>query len=179
MSLATRPRESLEPVPLEPVDAYLQHRSEIRALLLALTRDPETAEDLTQEVFARLTMASKAGRQPARTRAWLYRVAVNLAADRGRRATSAERGRRRLVGGFDERAPADDDPVRRCLAHEEQAAVRVAMSRLPRDAREAMLMAAAGYSRREIGDRIGRSDLAIRTLLCRSRRRVRDALEHG
>jgi RNA polymerase sigma factor (sigma-70 family) len=169
VSIATRPRESLEPVPLEPVDAYLQHRSEIRALLLALTR----------EVFARLTVASKAGRQPVRTRAWLYRVAVNLAADRGRRATSAERGRRRLVAVMDERAPADDDPVRRCLAHEEQAAVTAAMSCLQRDAREAMLMAAAGYSRREIGARMGRSDLAIRTLLCRSRRRVRDALERG
>lgn len=177
MSLATRPRESLEPVPLELVDAYVQHRAEIRSLLVALTRDAETAEDLTQETFARLTVATRAGRAPHRTRAWLYRVAVNLAADRGRRAGSAERGRRRLIGLFDERAPAADDPVRCCLAHEDRAAVEAALSNLPSDARLAMVMAAAGFTGREIGDRIGRSELAIRTLLCRSRRRVRDALE--
>lgn len=179
MSIATQPRESLEPVPLEPVDAYLRHRAEIRALLLALTRDPETAEDLTQETFARLTDACRTDHPPLRTRAWLYRVAVNLAADRGRRASSAERGRRRLIVTIDERAPADDDPVRCCLARETGATVGAAIQALPTDARRAMLMAAAGYTRREIGDRIGRTDLATRTLLCRTRRRVRAAIEAG
>lgn len=176
MSIATRPDEQLGSVPLEPVDAYALHRTEIRALLLALTRDPETAEDLTQEAFARLTLATLTGHPPLRTRAWLFRVAVNLAADRGRRATSAERGRQRLIRDLDERAPADDDPVRRCLAREEGARVAAALAHLSVDARQAVLMAAAGYTGHEIGDRIGRSDLAIRTLLCRSRRRLRGEL---
>lgn len=176
MSIATRPGGSLEPVPLELVEAYATHRTEVRSLLLRLTRDPDAADDMTQEAFARLAQQIARGRPPARTRAWLYRVAVNLAADRGRRASRAERGRCHLVAGFDDRASAEDDPVRCLLAHEERDAMSRVMASLPKDAREALVMAAVGYTRREIGHRIGRSDLAVRTLLCRSRRRVRLAL---
>ena len=177
MSIAARPGGSLELVPLEPVEAYEAHRSEVRALLLRLTGDPDTADDLTQEAYARLVDQIARGRRPLRTRAWLYRVAVNLAADRGRRASRAERCRGRLIAGLEDRAPGDDDPVRCLMAHEEHEAMARAMTGLPHDAREALLMAAVGYSRREIACRIGRSDLAVRTLLCRTRRRVRLLLE--
>jgi RNA polymerase sigma factor (sigma-70 family) len=176
VSISTRPGGSLEPVPLELVEAYAVHRAEVRALLLRLTRDPDAADDMTQEAFARLARQTAEGRAPTRTRAWLYRVAVNLAHDRGRRASRAERGRCHLVAGYDDRAPAEDDPVRCLLAREERDAMSRVMAGLPRDAREALVMAASGYTRREIGHRIGRSDLAVRALLCRSRRRVRLAL---
>ncbi|HEY8437724.1 MAG TPA: hypothetical protein VIK65_03825 [Candidatus Limnocylindrales bacterium] len=39
-----------------------------------------------------------------------------------------------------------------------------------------MLLAAQGFGAREIGERIGRTELAARTLLCRARGRLRDRM---
>ncbi len=40
-----------------------------------------------------------------------------------------------------------------------------------------MALAAQGYGGREIADRIGRTELATRTLICRSRARMRVFIE--
>ena len=53
------------------------HRAEVHGLLRAITRDPATAEDLTQEVF--LLAFRKKVRPGAGMRQWLRRVARNLA----------------------------------------------------------------------------------------------------
>jgi len=47
---------------------------------------------------------------------------------------------------------------------------------VPKDARTCLLMAANGFSGREIADAIGRSELATRALICRARIRLRESL---
>jgi RNA polymerase sigma factor (sigma-70 family) len=60
------------------VDALVTaHRTEVYSLLLALTRDPAAAEDLTQEVF--LVAFRKQIKPGACMRAWLRETARNLA----------------------------------------------------------------------------------------------------
>ncbi len=99
----------MEPVssPLEPVDvavarrgalaeaaiatAWSDHHEELYAFLVRTTRDPETAEDLLAEAFLRLTREVRADRTPDHIRAWLYRVAANLAMSRARRIASGLR----------------------------------------------------------------------------------------
>jgi DNA-directed RNA polymerase specialized sigma24 family protein len=54
--------------------------------------------------------------------------------------------------------------------------IRQALGALPRAGRTSILMAADGYSGREIATAVGRSELATRALLCRTRRTLRDML---
>jgi DNA-directed RNA polymerase specialized sigma24 family protein len=62
------------------------------------------------------------------------------------------------------------------LAAEEQQAVLTALDSLGPTDRTALLLAAHGYRGSEIASRIGRSEGATRTLLCRARSKVRTQL---
>lgn len=62
------------------------------------------------------------------------------------------------------------------LRAERTALVRAALEHLPRDARVGLLLAANGFSGREIADAIGRTELATRTLICRARMELRERL---
>jgi RNA polymerase sigma factor (sigma-70 family) len=183
----------MEPVtsPLEPVDiatqrrdsaaelailaAWSDHHDELYAFLVRATRDPDTAEDLLSEAFLRLTREVRAGRTPDNVRAWLYRVAANLATSRGRRIAASLRGLVRIGAASATRT--DDPPEASLLAHEGRSELVAALGGLKPDARTALLLSAEGFSGPEIAAAIGRSEAATRTLLCRTRLSVRSRLE--
>lgn len=74
---------------LEALEAiFLDLRTPVFTVLLRLVQDRELAEDLTQEVFLRLWQ-SPPGEDVQRPRAWLFRVAHNLALDTLRRPGTA------------------------------------------------------------------------------------------
>jgi RNA polymerase sigma-70 factor (ECF subfamily) len=184
----------MEPVgrPLEPVEAtagmrhaavevfvttaWADHHAEVYAFLVRTTRDPGVAEDLVQEAFLRLTREVRSGRPPTNVRAWLYRVASNLAVSRGRRLSAALRVLVRMGGqaGADD---ANDVPEAGYLRREGRAELMTAVERLSADARAALLLSSEGFSGAEIAAAIGRSELATRALLCRARIKVRQHLE--
>ena len=114
---------------------------------------------------------------PDNVRAWLYRVAANLAISRGRRVATWLRIVPRLLDR--------DEPTRpeaEFLQHERDAELHAALGRLRPDGRAALLLAAQGFNGHEIATSIGRSEPATRTLLYRSRielRRLAEAAEVG
>lgn len=59
------------------------------------------------------------------------------------------------------------------IRRERDALVRSALEGVRPAQREAMILAAQGYRADEIGDRLGRTALATRTLLCRARGQLR------
>jgi len=65
-----------------------EHQRRIYRVLLAFTRDPDTAETLTQECFLRAFERRHTYRGEARVGTWLTQIALNLARDhhRSRRA---------------------------------------------------------------------------------------------
>jgi RNA polymerase sigma-70 factor (ECF subfamily) len=142
------------------------------AFLVPMTRDPEAAEDLLQDAFIRLIREARAGRIPDNVRAWLYRVAANLAISRGRRVTRWIRLLPRLLDRGD--PPRPDAAF---LEHERDAELHVALGRLRPAARAALLLAAEGFDGHEIAATIGRSESATRTLLYRSRIELRRLVE--
>ena len=85
-------------IDLDPAEVVRDHRSRIYRYLLGLARDPDVAEDLTQETFLRALRRLGALRDRAALVSWLDRVATNVFLDWVR----AE-GRRRLAytGGRD------------------------------------------------------------------------------
>ena len=154
------------------VGAYEAWQRDIFSFLRAATRDPEVAEDLTQETFIRLLREVQAGRTPTNVRAWLYTVASHLVTSRGRRMVVADRFKSIIaIRGSAE------SPERDSLRREQSDEMHRALAQLPVDARTALLLSAHGFSGQEIAAVLGRTEGATRTLLCRARVRLRERLE--
>lgn len=160
----------------EVAEAWAAHHGEIYAFLLRTTRDPEAAEDLLQEAFLRLTREARAKRMPDNARAWLYRVAANLATSRGRHLAAAVRGLAR-IGRPQPGLPTDNLPEAGFLHREGRDDLVQVLAELDPPARAALLLSSEGFSGAEIAAAIGRTEGATRTLLCRTRLRVRARLE--
>ena len=94
--------EKLRGGSLEALEAvFLDLRTPVFTVLLRLVRNRELAEDLTQEVFLRLWQTPP-GPEIRSPRAWLFRVAHNLALDALRRPGSEELPEQLPQDGFDE-----------------------------------------------------------------------------
>ncbi|HKF85712.1 MAG TPA: sigma-70 family RNA polymerase sigma factor [Candidatus Limnocylindrales bacterium] len=149
-------------------DAFSRHAAGLHRFLRSLTRDDALAEDLVQEAFLRLTSEIAAGRQPANPGAWLWRVGRNLATSHARHAAVESRSAWRLVG-----PDTDEAPEHAIVRAERDRAVGRAVACLPPAHRLAVLLAAEGYAGPEIAERLDRTPLATRALLCRVRGRLR------
>ena len=160
----------------EVTAAWADHHEEIYAFLVRTTRDADAAEDLLQEAFLRLTREARAGRTPDNVRAWLYRVAANLATSRGRRIAASVRGLVRMAGRPGG-SRAEDLPEGRYLEREGTRELLAILDGLGPEARALLLLSSEGFSGAELAAAIGRSEAATRTLLCRTRVRVRHGLE--
>jgi RNA polymerase sigma factor (sigma-70 family) len=156
------------------VGAWDRHRGELTAFLVRTSRDPDAAEDLLQEAYLRLLGEVRAGREPTNVRAWLYRVAGNLAIDRGRRSASGRRGEARIRGLASVRSA--DEPAQALLEKECVREYRRALSGLSPRSRRVLALAAEGFSGREIAGQIGCSSTAARTILHRARNQARQSL---
>jgi RNA polymerase sigma-70 factor (ECF subfamily) len=150
------------------LEAFEEHQQKLTSFAYAMTRDQDAADDLVQESFLRLVKEINAGRVPDNVAAWLFRVCSNLATSRGRRLTVAQRFLRVQRKRNDE-PPADIEILRR----EENAALLDGLSQIAPDARAALLMAAQGFSGREIAEALGRSEVATRTRMFRAREKLR------
>jgi RNA polymerase sigma factor (sigma-70 family) len=152
--------------------AYDRYQRELSSFALRASRDGQTAEDLVHEAFIRLIVEIEADRLPLNVRAWLHRVVANLLASRARHATVVQRSHGALVDRGEEAGPEIA-----YLVHERDADLEFVLDELGQDARTALLMAANGFNGMEIAEAIGRSAAATRTLMCRSRLRLRRRLD--
>jgi RNA polymerase sigma factor (sigma-70 family) len=170
---SARPRRDAQAADALVSEAYEAYEHELLGFLVRVTRDVGVAEDLAQEAFLRLCRELREVDPPDNLRAWLYRVAANLAVSRGRRITVA---RRWLAA-----ARSDDEtfeaPERTALRLERHEDLCAALDELPREQRVGLLMAAQGFSGHEVALALGRSDVSTRTMLCRARLRLRGMLE--
>ena len=154
--------------------AYTAFAPELLSCVATRFRGQVNAEDIVHEAFTRLVREAGAGRQPVYVRAWLYRVAHNLAVSELRRKAW-------LAAGDDEDQP---PPLRGSAASAEAAYeassvsddLQRALAALAAPGRRSILMFAEGYAVREIANAIGRTEPATRTLMYRSRKAVRSQL---
>ena len=152
-------------------EAYRKMRSRLRAFIAARVENPETAEDLTQEVLLRLVRSGSAVDDPT---AWLYRVARNVIIDhyRGRRPHPADPTMPSAEGVVD---PFADDPdgarfeLARCL--------RSLVDRLPQPYRSAVRSVDLdGTTHAAATASAGVSVSGMKSRVQRGRRQLRDLL---
>jgi RNA polymerase sigma-70 factor (ECF subfamily) len=135
----------------------------------------DSAEELVQESFTRLLAAVRGGRAPDDPRAWLYTVCTNLAISRSRRRSIAARWLHLLLPHGDELL--DEAAEQTVLRRERSGELHAVMGGLPAEHRAALLLAAEGFSGREIARILRRSEGATRNIVWRARLTVRDRLE--
>lgn len=117
---------------LLPFEAVLAaHETELYRFLRRLSPTAEDAADLHQETFVRAFRAFDRLPPDANVRAWLYRIAANLAHDAHRRRMVRAPHAGSLPDGFEPTAHASADPLRQAITSEFRATVRVAIEALP------------------------------------------------
>jgi len=147
---------------------YLCYADNVYGYVRTIVRDHHDAEDVTQQVFAKLiTAVSKYEERDVPFVAWLLRMSHNVAVDavRARRATPAEE----ILDPAD--VSGDDGGERARALHE-------ALATLPADQREVVVLRhVLGLSPVEIAEQLGRTNSSVYGLHHRGRRALCAALE--
>lgn len=153
------------------MDLSQVYREHYRSLVRHVYRrigDQGRAEELAQEAFVRAIE-----HQPSQPRAWLFRVAANLARDEGRRLAVRRRHLRLVRDEVKmQQEPAPDLAMER---RQKAALVRAALAEIsPRD-RDGLLLWEEGFSYDEIAEMLDISRGSVGTTLARARKRLAEA----
>lgn len=143
----------------------------IYALCLRMSRDPQRAEELTQDVFVRAWERIKSFRGESRFTTWLHRLAVNVVLQDGR-AKGRRESREQLVGDPEEylgrvtrEMPGTRVDIERAIAA------------LPEGARTVLILRdIEGYKYDEIAEMQGVALGTVKAQIHRARKMMREKL---
>jgi RNA polymerase sigma-70 factor, ECF subfamily len=146
---------------------YIRYADNVYGYVASIVRDEHEAEDITQQVFAKLiTSIVKFEQREVPFSSWLLRLAHNAAVDHLRR---------RLATPVEEVRAADE-----CAdvhGSEDARAFGTALAALPEDQRNVVVLRhLVGLSPGEIAERLGRSENSIHGLHHRGRRALQQEL---
>ncbi|GIH78203.1 sigma-70 family RNA polymerase sigma factor [Planobispora longispora] len=165
MTTPTRPTSDLA--------AIMQMRTRLVAFVAARLESPDEAEDIVQEVLARISRTASGLREAGRLEAWVYQITRNAVIDHHRAAAAA--GRARARAAFDRSLTAEAaDPgalsaLTGCLAP--------MLARLSERDRQAItLVDCDGVSQTEAARRLGLSVPGMKSRTQRARARLRALL---
>jgi RNA polymerase sigma-70 factor (ECF subfamily) len=146
---------------------YVRYSDDVLRYVASFVRDHHEAEDITQNVFAKLMRAiKKYQQQEVPFEAWILRVARNAALDnlRAKRAIPTEEVRLADNGHAE-------------MSNDRGHALREALEQLPEDQREVlMLRHIVGLSPVEIAGTLNKSESSVHGLHHRGRRSPRASL---
>lgn len=147
---------------------YARYADDVRGYVRSIVHDQHEAEDVTQQVFAKLMrVIGKYEERDVPFFAWMLRVARNVAVDHLRRQRSIPV----------EEVRASDRGAGDPAGHRPMSELRDALFTLPADQREVLVLRhIAGLSPTEIATRTGRSEGSIHGLHHRGRRALRTEL---
>ena len=145
------------------------------------------AEDLTQEVFARIGRALKSFRGESKLSTWIYQIATNVAVDRLRRSSARPGDEKKLpiediVEGEEdkeiwtgEQTPSTEQRV---IRQEMNGCIREIIETLPQTYRSVIVLSELeGFKDTEIADILGLSLQATKIRLHRARTRLKEELK--
>ena len=160
-----------------------RHGSWVRSVVYAVLGDSERVEDVCQQAWASVWERMPRLRDPARWRAWVYRLTRNAAIDAGRERTRAQRTVRELaeaaLAGQAPYGSAGSKPPDQALSDQERKeAVRQAIRSLPAIYREPFVLRhMEGWNYRQIAETMEMPIDTVETRLVRARRLLREVLK--
>src|SRR5215469_10731227 len=155
---------------------YERHSREVWALAYARWMNADTALDIAQETFLRLWKQWEAGEKIANPRAWLLRVARNLAEDHAKSAFRRN-GTSPPQAMNDVRADGPL-PIESLEREETFAHIRDVLAQMPEPDREILtLRYALDYNTSEIADMLAINATAVHMRLSRARQRLAERLK--
>ena len=149
------------------------HSALLFRVAFSILRNPAEAEDVVQDTFLRVLHRPAALSGIADTRAWLIRIAWNLALDRLRRIRPGQMDPAFAAQLIAPGLPAD------LVLHTQRRIDQVlaAIDRLPNLERQALLLSAIDeLSTSEVAAILGRSQSSVRSLLYRARTHLKQRL---
>jgi RNA polymerase sigma-70 factor (ECF subfamily) len=153
-------------------EIYREHASGVYRYLLSLTRDPDLAEELTQETFYRAVKSIGSYDGTCKVYVWLCQIAKHIwyqTLDRRRRRGAAPLGDETPSG-----ASLEDSAV---LAGEKAALYR-AIHALDEPQREVVHMRLTGeFSFREIGEILGKTENWARVTFYRAKQKLTEDMK--
>jgi RNA polymerase sigma-70 factor (ECF subfamily) len=151
------------------------------------TRSAEQAEDLAQEVFLRIYKSRKTYLPTAKFSTWLYRIAHNVASNHVRDVSVrreyqlSKAGNGSTSGLLLENiavSPSGYQPTRNMDHQERSRVILIALEALGERQRSAILLSKfEGMSYQEIGETMGLTVQAVKSLLMRARVNLKNLLE--
>lgn len=159
-----------QPAALEPL--LRRARPFLYALVLDRVRQPEAAEDLTQEALTDLVQGLPELRDPTAFLPWLRTIALN-------RCRMYWRRRELQYAEFDEQVqgPRGHDAYAITAQRETWRQLQRALEELPERSRLALLMHVLGdCPHAEIAEALGESEVGVRVRVHRARQRLRQLL---
>jgi RNA polymerase sigma-70 factor (ECF subfamily) len=145
------------------------------------------AEDITQEVFEKVSQRLESFRGESELSTWLYRIATNTALDRIKSRQFSRRDKESALEGRldvenkdlwtgEKKRPVDHELIRKEMSE----CVKEFVHMLPADYRSVILLSELeGFRNREIADILRISLDAVKIRLHRARARLKELLEQG
>jgi len=154
---------------------YERHSREVWALVYARWMNADTALDITQETFLRLWKQMEGGEAILNPRAWLLRVARNLAEDHAKSAFRKNGTHPpQTMNGVEAHQPA---PLEYLEREETFAQLRAVLEQMPKADREVLtLRYALDYETGEIAELLSINATAVHMRLSRARQRLAERL---
>jgi RNA polymerase sigma-70 factor (ECF subfamily) len=154
-----------------------RHDRWVRNVVYATGTNPGAIDDIVQNVWIRVWQQIGTLIDPARWRAWLYKLAKNAAIDAGLKAASEHRSRMEFIRSGN-RPAGPPRPAAALMEEEERRKVLAAIRGLPTIYREPFILRhLEGWSYAEIAEAMSLPVDTVETRLVRARRLLRTALQ--
>ena len=154
-------------------ELYETYYEEIFRYSCRLMGDPERAEDITQDTFARLIDAMNTQKTIENPRAWLYTVATNLGRNLLRRRTQYEQILDETKNDLQE----DNNPEQEAVEHEQNQLVLNILAELPVRDQVLIQLYRQGLSYREIALIAGINQTSVGKMLSRAIEKCADKIQ--
>ncbi len=157
---------------------YQEHFDQIFRHIVHLTGDPDIAEDLVQETFAKAIVALPSFRGEAKLSTWLSGIAINIVRAHWRRVKGARKIRDGLARLEEITPQQGDSPDHARLRKARAEVLYTVLEGLPETLREVFILRdLEQLSAREASAQLGITEGNVNVRASRARRRVRDELE--
>ncbi|QBK25898.1 RNA polymerase sigma factor [Ureibacillus thermophilus] len=151
-----------------------QYKNPLYATILRMTKNPQTAEDMLQEVFIKVYERLPKYDQKGPFKSWLYRIAINHCIDELRKKRiQTEQMEEAII-------QSNETPEVVLLQNEKSRELEKMLSTLPEEERIILLLRYTNdLSYAEISDALGISIMDVRNKLYRAKKKLRKNVQEG